>query len=313
MGGRSSSSINVGQNGLFFRGNIVTQGGGFASMRTRGDESALQAALQGSNGVTVSGVSDGRMYKLCFRTKSDDSFVYQHDIPPTQGTFSAQLRFSDFIPSWRGRRIEAPLLRGESILSVGIILSLLKDDGSPNPAFGSGPFEVRIDDIIPGKMGAPQNDLKRLDEQQRKDLSSNQNNDSLREAIRKGAPMWNAGDIDGTVQLYSAACQKNGSPSLLAALADVRRFSARPEAAGWILRTAMDHTLEPRRRAEDEVASAIELGVPFFNGGLPEVCASIYIRAGRLAGFNRAVAEAENQTDPARAAWTMRRAFDNQR
>jgi hypothetical protein len=154
MGGRSRS-LYV-HNGSFatFSGEIVTQGGGFASVETSGKPNGWSSA----KGVRleVQGI-DGQKYKMYLRLSGQSSrggVQWQADFDTVKASSgggvwtTVDLPFSSFVPSWRGQvmndgqRLDPSLIEG-----FGFRLSLLTELGFPNPKFGAGPFQVNVRSI----------------------------------------------------------------------------------------------------------------------------------------------------------------------
>lgn len=309
MGGRSSSSIGVEPAGLVFRGNINTRGGGFASARSTGG--ALDQVLDGATALKVRCRGDGKRYMITLRTGSDESLAYCHDVL-AQGDVEVVLPFDAFIASWRGQPRRAAPLRGSDIQSVGVLLSLRSMDGSPNREFGDGPFEFFLRDVAAISAQQPQAALvDSLTEPVR--VLGTTDEARIKDAIAQGAPAWNAGNRARTAEIYTEVCRVSFDPRLKQALEQVERFRCDVESTGWVLRCAMDEVLEPSGKGNWALNSAIQKGVPFFNQGLPAVCASIYARAASTHDdplVQRALGKAQQQRDPAAAAWTLRKAFD---
>lgn len=305
MGGRSSASAEATPEGLAFRGTINTRGGGFASVRSSGGD--LGSILAGAEGVSIRCRGDGMRYMVTCRTGSDEGFAYCHDVL-AQGDVEVLLPFNKFIPSMRGQPMQAEPLRGENIRSVGIVLSLRSMNGAQNREFGDGPFEFLLRDLSPAgqaqagpALGEPMQ------------IRGDSDSARIQDAISKGAPSWNAGNKAQTVKLYMQVCRDAADPSLRDAAGHVEQFRCDAESAGWVLRCAMDEVLEPPGKGNWAVSQAIKKGVPFFNSGMPAVCASVYMRAGTRHDdplMQGALLEAKKQSDPTAAAWAMRRAFD---
>lgn len=309
MGGRSSSSVDVEPTGLAFRGNINTRGGGFASVRSTGG--ALDQVLDGASALRVRCRGDGKRYMITLRTGSDESLAYCHDVL-AQGDLEVVLPFDAFIASWRGQPRRAAPLRGRDIQSVGVLLSLRSMDGSPNREFGDGPFEFFLCDVA--AIGSDQSRatlVANITEPVR--LLGTTDEARIKDAIAQGAPAWNAGNQARTVEIYTDVCRASSDTRLKEALEYVERYQCDVESAGWVLRCAMDEVLEPSGKGNWALNKAIQKGVPFYNRGLPAVCASIYARAAATHDdplVQQALEKARQQRDPTAAAWTLRNAFD---
>jgi hypothetical protein len=149
MGGNSRSSYT--HNGSFatFSGEIVTQGGGFASVETTGAPDGWSSA----KGVQLKIQGDGQKYKLYFRLSgsSRGGVQWQADFDTVKASggsnswTSVNLPFTSFVASWRGQVMsDGQRLDPSKIEGVGLRLSLLTDLGYPNPKFSAGPFKLDI-------------------------------------------------------------------------------------------------------------------------------------------------------------------------
>eukprot|EP00729_Bicosta_minor_P008088 gene8088-23497_t len=152
MGGRSESRIATENGKLVFVGNISTVGGGFASIRTT--ETTLVAMPQGAAGaikVVVEG--DGQMWKVTLGVSHglmSGEPTWTHDFLTQKGvTTTHTLPLSAFTPQRRGRKVGSPTCNvagAKLVLSdvcyVGLILSLVDQEGKPNAHFGDGPFKL---------------------------------------------------------------------------------------------------------------------------------------------------------------------------
>ncbi len=138
MGGRSKGRFDISQGKLTFSGEINTNGGGFASIRT----AAEQLDLANYGGIRVRLRGDGRTYK--FRLVGAEADVsYMAEVPTRSGEWQlVELLFSDCLPSWRGRRLDRPPLEPAEINSIGFMLSDKRD----------GPFVLQVDwiEAMPG-------------------------------------------------------------------------------------------------------------------------------------------------------------------
>ena len=132
MGGKSVSSLAVEPRTGAFAGDLVLDGGGFASVRTQVDLDLSEAtALE----LLVRG--DGRAYQV--RLGDDgrwDGVRWTHTFRPRAGEWTTvRIPMEDFRPTWRGRLVRnAGELNAGSITDVGLLLS----DG------GDGPFRLDV-------------------------------------------------------------------------------------------------------------------------------------------------------------------------
>jgi len=145
MGGRSTSRMVAQADGtVFFSGDFVVAGGGFASVRATLPYQGF--ALTGSRGVQLEVNGDSRTgYKLLLKTNTAmDGIIYQasFDAPSSLGTVT--IPFTSFRPTFRGQPVpNAPPLRGQDISSIGFMLSRV-DAGGRYTDEPSGKFSLRI-------------------------------------------------------------------------------------------------------------------------------------------------------------------------
>lgn len=119
MGGRSTGYLAVSNGLLQFRGELNTNGGGFASIRT--EPAALDIGTHDGLKLKVRG--DGRTYKLRVATTGSD-FAYMAEFPTRRGEWVIiDLPFSTFLPSSRGRKLDrAPVVPSE-ITTIGLLIA----------------------------------------------------------------------------------------------------------------------------------------------------------------------------------------------
>lgn len=135
MGGRSSGGPDFNGDALVFSGAINTNGGGFSSIRhplTPGD-------LRGADGIALRVKSDGRPYRLTFRTSQSwrgRNVSWQIPIPQTEPGEWADVfaPFADAEASVFGRSVNAGTFDPVDAREVGIILA----DGQ------DGPFRLEV-------------------------------------------------------------------------------------------------------------------------------------------------------------------------
>jgi len=119
LGGSSSGKLKFANNQLIFQGSLNTRGGGFASVRTK--PKCLNLASH--TGIAFKVRGDGRCYK--FRLTTDQTNV---SYSATFSTLSAQwitveLPFSQFLATWRGRRVSASPMDPAEIRSIGFLIA----------------------------------------------------------------------------------------------------------------------------------------------------------------------------------------------
>lgn len=124
MGGLSQGTRYAEDDHMVFRGVINTNGGGFSSLRrpmSPGD-------LNGATGIALNVRTDGRDYKLTFRTSErwrGRSVSYQASIPiTTPGEWAdATVSFADMRTSIFGRTVRAAPFDPSDVREMGIILA----------------------------------------------------------------------------------------------------------------------------------------------------------------------------------------------
>ena len=122
MGDRSSGSLQVTDGKLRFSGVLNTNGGGFASIRTR----SRDLKLGGTKGLYLRVKGDGRTYSA--RVQDSDSRrspSYRAEFK-TRATGTWQeiwIPFSTFRASWRGRNLNRPPIDPAKIRMIGITLA----------------------------------------------------------------------------------------------------------------------------------------------------------------------------------------------
>jgi hypothetical protein len=124
MGGVSRSRVRHDPAGhAVFEGTLsLAQGGGFASVRA---PAALPAAAAGTQAWLLEVRGDGRRYKFTLRTSASfDAVSWQasFDAPPGEWR-TARLASGDFMPTFRGRRVDAPPLDPAQVRTLGLMLA----------------------------------------------------------------------------------------------------------------------------------------------------------------------------------------------
>lgn len=134
MGGRSDGDFVQEEGVLKFAGRTNTRGGGFSSIRTR----SLQLDLSKHTGVQLAVKGDGRRYT--WRLTTDASWrgrpiSYWADFE-THGDswITVDIPFTNFVPRYRGSRLEGPALDPRKITGMGLMIYDKLD----------GPFEVQL-------------------------------------------------------------------------------------------------------------------------------------------------------------------------
>ncbi len=135
MGGRSSGGPRFADGFMIFEGNIVTDGGGFSSVRANMEIGALSEA----SGLLMRVRSDGRDYKVTLRSSTSyrgRAIAFQAPIPVTpEGEWAeVKIPFSDLEGSFFGRDIPDAKFDKNTAYNIGIILADNQD----------GPFRLDI-------------------------------------------------------------------------------------------------------------------------------------------------------------------------
>ena len=146
MGGKSVSSLAVSGGGLVFAGEINTNGGGFCSCRTLGDDGPLGLPAE-VTALLIDATGDGKRHKLTLHTADSWAMsvpTWAADFVPVAGRRAThRLPLSTFVPTIRGRVVKGISLDPTAVTGLGFSLSLYSADGEPNPQFGPGPFSLQ--------------------------------------------------------------------------------------------------------------------------------------------------------------------------
>ena len=151
MGGSSRSRMSVTKGVASFEGELVTAGGGFASVRVAPPRAQLARGLAAASGLLLrSGGSDGRSgYKLTLKTDAAmDGISYQAPLEPAAALAAdggtVRIPFSMFRATFRGRPVpNAPPLRGEDVQQLGVMLSRYEVSGTTTNV-PAGRFQLRL-------------------------------------------------------------------------------------------------------------------------------------------------------------------------
>ena len=140
MGGRSVSNYGYIDGQLYFSGELNTNGGGFASLRSN----RLELDLSEFSVVRLKVRGDGRDYR--FRLYANNDLAsYQSDFSTIDGEWQViELKIKNFYAAWRGRRLSRLPISSSNIAGIGLIIA----DGV------NGPFELTVDWIEFGVLGS---------------------------------------------------------------------------------------------------------------------------------------------------------------
>lgn len=149
MGGTSESSIILTENTALFTGNVSTaNSGGFASVRTRNFESAID--LTGFSGIQLRVKGDGKRYKLIVRSESKwDGIGYCYSFDTVYNIWiTVTIPFEKLIPVFRAKTVkDGSQLNTGSIYSFQLMLSKFEYDGALNPKFTPGIFQLQLESV----------------------------------------------------------------------------------------------------------------------------------------------------------------------
>ncbi len=131
MGGRSDGGFEISNDRLTFTGSLNTNGGGFASVRTR----PRNLELKRTTAFVARALGDGRTYKLRVMTRDDD-VAYSATFATSAGRWETHvIDLAGFVPTRRGRVMQRPPLAPAEIVAVGFMIADKTD----------GPFRLEVD------------------------------------------------------------------------------------------------------------------------------------------------------------------------
>jgi NADH dehydrogenase [ubiquinone] 1 alpha subcomplex assembly factor 1 len=151
MGGRSTGSAEVAEGALAFAGEVVTEGGGFSSVRA-----GLQTGLTGYDGIELRVRGGGRTFELDVSdgTKSRGREVTRRGSFPTSGSWeTVRVPFDALEESAHGEPVSAGPIDLSAVESIGIYIIDGKD----------GPFRLEVDWIRAYRKDAHREDAHRED------------------------------------------------------------------------------------------------------------------------------------------------------
>jgi len=133
MGGRSTGSAEVTEGTLVFTGEVVTEGGGFSSVRA-----GRQVNLSGYDGIELRVRGGGRTFELDVSdgTESRGREVNRRGPFPTTGSWkTVRVPFDSLEETAHGEPVSPGLLDLSAVTSIGIYIIDGKD----------GPFRLEVD------------------------------------------------------------------------------------------------------------------------------------------------------------------------
>ena len=148
MGGVSQSSVQLRPDGLLFSGVVSTENsGGFASVRSRNFEPAIDLSAYSGIELTVRG--DGQRYKFFMRDGNAwDSVAYAYSFDTTADDWvTVRIPFEHMQPVLRARIVERPPINTRRIHSLQFMHSKLEYDRALNPHNEAGPFQLLIQTV----------------------------------------------------------------------------------------------------------------------------------------------------------------------
>ncbi|MBF2064455.1 MAG: CIA30 family protein [Calothrix sp. C42_A2020_038] len=148
MGGVSQSNIIFTGETALFTGNVSTENsGGFASVRTKNFDPAIN--LSGYEGIELRVKGDGKRYKLFLRSDSAwDGVGYSYSFDTVDGAWiNIRVPFSELIPVFRAKIVQRPPVDTAQIRSFQLMLSKFEYDGNLNPYFSPGSFSLQVESI----------------------------------------------------------------------------------------------------------------------------------------------------------------------
>ena len=149
MGGVSQSGIRLSGDRAIFSGNVSTaNNGGFASIRTRNLTPPLD--LSAYQGIALRVKGDGYRYKFIIRAEGKwDGIGYSYSFDTVKDSWiTVKIPFLELIPVFRAKTVpDASAFNRSQVYSMQLMLSKFEYDGSLNPHFSPGVFQLEIESI----------------------------------------------------------------------------------------------------------------------------------------------------------------------
>lgn len=120
MGGRSNGRFYLHKEGYgVFEGVVsLENNGGFSSVRYRFDP----INSKGYNKIVLRLKGDGKAYQFRLKANQNDQFSYIYSFNTNGKQETIEIRLSDMVPSFRGRKLELPNYNGERIQEVAFLI-----------------------------------------------------------------------------------------------------------------------------------------------------------------------------------------------
>ncbi|PSB20353.1 CIA30 family protein [Phormidesmis priestleyi ULC007] len=146
MGGVSASSFQQIDRAALFTGTVSTENsGGFASVRTRNFEPAVN--LSGYEGIELRVKGDGNRYKFIARDDETwDSIAYTYSFDTVADEWlTVNIPFAELVPAFRAKTLkDANPIATQHLRSLQLMLSKFEYDGALNPKFTPGTFHLYV-------------------------------------------------------------------------------------------------------------------------------------------------------------------------
>ena len=156
MGGSSQSDCSASPEGLRWRGQLVSEGGGFISVRSPQWRPALD--LSAATGLRLRLVGDGRRYKIALACADLITgitaalpgglrWVQGFDTHPGEDE-TITIPFASLRPSVQARPLGLPLrFQPQRIERIQLLHSRFDDDGGTNPGYRDGDLDLLIQSV----------------------------------------------------------------------------------------------------------------------------------------------------------------------
>jgi hypothetical protein len=136
MGGRSSGKFYIDKQGMgVFTGSVsMENNGGFSSLRYRFDEMSTKSYSK----IILKVKGDGKSYQFRIKHKSSDYYSYIRSFTTSKEWETIELNLADMAPSFRGRKVDIPNFKNESIEEIAFLIGNNKAED----------FILKIDSIV---------------------------------------------------------------------------------------------------------------------------------------------------------------------